>query len=84
MPGFSKEPAQTVRFKLFYAPKSHKILGAAIMSTANETQQINIISVAIQMEMTLKQLADADLFFQPKLTNLWNVINVAAMRALNN
>lgn len=54
------------------------------MSTANETQQINIISVAIQMEMTLEQLADADLFFQPKLTNLWNVINVAAMRALNN
>jgi len=83
MPGFSREPEHKVRFKLFYAPDSMTILGAEIMSTVNETQQINAISIAIQMKMTVNQLADADLFFQPGLTNLWNIMNVAAIKALN-
>lgn len=81
---FNKGKTIPVAFKLFYAPDTLRILGAAIMSADNQTAQINAISIAIQAGMTVRDLTDTDLFFQPKLTNMWNVINAAAIKALPN
>jgi len=52
------------------------------MSKADVTANINAISVAIQANMTVADLAYADFFFQPGFDRPWNIINVAAQKAL--
>lgn len=71
-----------VDFKLTYDPESHRVLGAQIMSKRDVTANINAISLAIQGKMTLEDLAYADFFFQPGFDRPWNVMNVAAQKAL--
>lgn len=71
-----------VWFKLTYAPDSKRILGAQVLSTQDATQNINVISLAIQAKLTLDDLAYADFFFQPGFDQPWNIINVAAQKAL--
>lgn len=71
-----------VYFKLTYDPTDGRVLGAQIMSTADETANINAISVAIQAHMTVADLAYADFFFQPGFDRPWNIINVAAQKAV--
>ena len=71
-----------VYFKLTYDPTTTRILGAQIMSTEDVTQNINVISLAIQAKLTLDDLAYADFFFQPGFDRPWNIINVAAQQAL--
>lgn len=73
---------QPVYFKLTFDPKNHQILGAQIMSKRDVTANINSISLAIQGEMTLDDLAYADFFFQPGFDRPWNIMNVAAQQAL--
>lgn len=71
----------TVHFKLFY-DKTHRILGAQIMSTAELTAVINTVSLAIQMGATLEQLAYGDFFFQPGLSQPVDVLSTASLQAL--
>lgn len=71
-----------VYFKLTYDPASLRVLGAQIMSKRDVTANINAISLAIQGKMTLKDLAYADFFFQPGFDRPWNIMNVAAQKAL--
>lgn len=71
-----------VWFKLTYDPQTTRILGAQILSTQDVTQNINAISLAIQAKLTLKDLAYADFFFQPGFDRPWNIMNVAAQKAL--
>lgn len=71
-----------IRFKLFYSDVDHTIKGAQILADKDFNEIINTISVAIQMRMTIEQLAYADFYFQPQLTNEWNIMNIAAQKAL--
>lgn len=71
-----------VYFKLTYDPTSKRVLGAQIMSKADVTQNMNVISLALQAKLTLDDLAYADFFFQPDFDRPWNIINVAAQQAL--
>ncbi|MFT9009747.1 MAG: FAD-dependent oxidoreductase [Bifidobacterium sp.] len=71
-----------VRFKLSYDPSDGRVLGAQIMSTENATANINAISLAVQLHATVEDLAYADFFFQPGFDRPWNVINVAAQKAV--
>ncbi|UQS86200.1 FAD-dependent oxidoreductase (plasmid) [Nicoliella spurrieriana] len=71
-----------VLFKLTYDPESHVVLGGQVMSTQDATQNMNVISLAIQAKMTVEDLAYADFFFQPGFDRPWNVVNVAAQQAL--
>lgn len=83
-PPFVPEAAgnATVLFKLTYAPEDHRVLGAQILSRADVTQDINAISLAIQAGLKVEDLAYADFYFQPGFDRPWNVINVAAQKAL--
>lgn len=83
-PKFVPESAGNTKvyFKLTYDPADGRVLGAQIMSTADETANINAISVAIQAHMTVADLAYADFFFQPGFDRPWNIINVAAQKAV--
>lgn len=70
-----------VQFKLSYNPDNGQIMGAQIMSRADVTAEINVISLAIQQHLTVNDLAYADFFFQPGYDRPWNIINVAAQKA---
>ncbi|GAY71910.1 NADH peroxidase Npx [Lentilactobacillus kosonis] len=73
---------EKVQFKLIYDPVNFQILGGQVMSKANISDFINTISLAIQMEMTIEQLADADFFFHPSQGNEENVMSAAAHKAV--
>lgn len=71
-----------VYFKLTYDPNTTRILGGQIMSREDVTQNINVISLAIQEKLTLEDLAYADFFFQPDFDRPWSILNIGAQQAL--
>ncbi|MGB4914434.1 MAG: FAD-dependent oxidoreductase, partial [Leptotrichiaceae bacterium] len=72
MPTYEK-----VTLKVVFEKESRRILGAQLTSKADLTQSINTISVCIQNNMTIDQLAFVDFFFQPHYNKPWNFINLA-------
>lgn len=71
-----------VLFKLFYDPKTLKILGAQILSKKDLTAYINTISLALQTDITIEELAYTDFFFQPLFNTPWNLLNQAGQQAM--
>ncbi|EAC5456430.1 oxidoreductase [Listeria monocytogenes] len=72
---------EKVLMKLHYDADNGRILGAQLMSTYDILQAINAVSVAIEAEWTVDQLAQADFFFQPEFSRPWNFLNVLAQEA---
>lgn len=68
--------------QLFFDQQTHQILGGAVMSTYDITPQGNVLALAIQQELTLEDLAEADFFFQPGFDRQWSLLNLAAQHAL--
>lgn len=77
MPTYEK-----VTLKVVFEKESRRILGAQLTSKADLSQSINTISVCIQNNMTIDQLAFVDFFFQPHYNKPWNFINLAGLNAL--
>ena len=77
MPTYEK-----VTLKVVFEKESRRILGAQLTSKDDLTQSINTISVCIQNNMTIDQLAFVDFFFQPHYNKPWNFINLAGLNAL--
>jgi NADPH-dependent 2,4-dienoyl-CoA reductase/sulfur reductase-like enzyme len=73
---------ENVMLKLVYERSTRRILGAQIMSKIDLTPAINTISICIQKDMTMDELAFVDFFFQPHFNKPWNFINAAAQMAL--
>ena len=71
-----------VWFKLTFDPTDGRILGAQIMSKADVTANINTIALAVQAKLTVYDLAYTDFFFQPGFDRPWNIMNVAAQKAV--
>ncbi|MBO5947379.1 FAD-dependent oxidoreductase [bacterium] len=73
--------SKDVYFKLVVDKKSHKILGAQALGSANADKAINIISSAILGDMTIEKLVDIDLSYAPPvsatidalITAAWNI-----------
>lgn len=72
-----------VLLKVVYEKHTKRLLGGQILSKYDLTAQMNILSLAIQNKMTIEQLAFADFFFQPHYSKPWNLLNTAALAALN-
>ncbi|MEO3216305.1 NADH oxidase, partial [Romboutsia sp. 1001216sp1] len=68
--------------KLVFDKDNHKILGGQIISKVDLTQFMNTLSVVIQNEMTLEELAVTDFFFQPHFNKPWSLLNIAALEAI--
>jgi NADPH-dependent 2,4-dienoyl-CoA reductase/sulfur reductase-like enzyme len=68
--------------KLIFDKNSRKILGGQIISKTDLTQYMNTLSVVIQNEMTIEELAMTDFFFQPHFNKPWSLLNLAALKAL--
>ncbi|MDR3189681.1 MAG: FAD-dependent oxidoreductase [Lactobacillaceae bacterium] len=62
---------------------SRRILGAAFMSQHDISQAANVVSLAIQNQMTIDDLAMADFFFQPNFTQPINFVGATALEAVN-
>ncbi|AWB46312.1 NADH oxidase [Paenibacillus sp. CAA11] len=73
---------EPVTLKVVFEKESRRILGAQLMSKAELTQSINTISVCIQNNMKMEQLAFIDFFFQPHYNKPWNFLNTAGLEAL--
>ncbi|MBS2126441.1 FAD-dependent oxidoreductase ['Fragaria x ananassa' phyllody phytoplasma] len=73
----------TVTLKLVFDKDSHKILGGQIVSRLDLTEKINTLSVCIQNNMTIEQLAFVDFFFQPHFNKPWSLLNLAGLKALD-
>ena len=61
--------------KLVYDKDTRKVVGGQILSKNDLTQYMNTLSVVIQNEMTVEELAMTDFFFQPHFNKPWSLLN---------
>ena len=73
------EPAT---IKIVYDADTRRILGGQIISKIDLTQFMNTLSVVIQNDMTIEELAMTDFFFQPHYNKPWSLLNAVALKAL--
>ena len=73
---------EEAKIKLVFDKDSRKILGGQIISNIDLTQYMNTLSVVIQNEMTVEELAMTDFFFQPHFNKPWSLLNTVALKAL--
>ena len=68
--------------KLVFDKDTRRIIGGQIISDIDLTQFMNTLSVVIQNEMTIEELAMTDFFFQPHFNKPWSLLNAIALEAL--
>ena len=71
-----------VTIKLVFDKDTRRVIGGQIVSDIDLTQFMNTLSVVIQNEMTLEELAMTDFFFQPHFNKPWSILNAVALKAL--
>lgn len=71
-----------VTCRLTWDPETHRILGGQFACKHDVAEAANAISIAIQAEFTIEQLANVDLFFQPNFSQPINFIGAVAMKAV--
>lgn len=74
--------ALPIRVKLVVEKESQRIIGAQIIGGEEVTQRINAISLAIQKQMTVRELAKADTAYAPPLCETWEPLVLAAEMVL--
>ena len=70
--------ALPIKIKLVVEKESQRIVGAQIIGGEEVTQRINAISLAIQKQMTARDLAKADTAYAPPVCETWEPIVLAA------
>lgn len=75
----STEP---ITIDLVYDRPSRRILGAQLMSRHEVSQSANTVSVLIQNENTIDQMALIDMLFSPNFDNPFNYLNLVAQLAV--
>ena len=66
---FTIAETESVRVKFTYNQETGVLLGTQIMSKQNILDKINTYALAIDMKMTIKELAQKDYFYHPSYTN---------------
>ncbi len=61
---------------------SKRLIGANLIAEEGAAMRANILSVAIQNKMTIKEIARLDLMYTPPFSPLWDPILVAANKSL--
>lgn len=72
-----------VMIKLVFEKESRRIVGGQISSKIDMTEFMNTLSVVIQNEMTLEELAMTDFFFQPHFNKPWGILNSVALKRID-
>lgn len=68
--------------KIVFDKDTRRVLGGQIISKVDLTQFMNTLSVVIQNDMTVEELAMTDFFFQPHFNKPWSLLNSVALKAL--
>lgn len=68
---------------LVYDKDSRKVLGAQLFSKHEVAQSANALSICIQNENTIDDLAFVDMLFQPNYDNPFNYLNLVAQQAID-
>jgi len=74
--------ALPIKVKLVTEKESQRIIGAQIIGGEEVTQRINAISLAIQRQMTARDLAKADTAYAPPVCETWEPLVLAAEMVL--
>ena len=74
--------ALPIKVKLVVEKESERIIGAQIIGGEEVTQRINAISIAIQKQMTVRELAKADTAYAPPVCETWEPLVLAAEMVL--
>lgn len=72
-----------ITIELVYDKNSRKILGAQLISDHEVSQSANTLSVVIQNENTIDELAFMDMLFSPNFDEPFNYLNLAAQVAVD-
>ncbi|WP_057897045.1 FAD-dependent oxidoreductase, partial [Companilactobacillus crustorum] len=67
---------------LIYDKDTRKVLGAQLFSKHEVAQSANAISICIQNNNTIDDLAYVDMLFQPNYDNPFNYLNLVAQQAI--
>ena len=73
---------EKVMMQLVFEKGTKRIIGGQLMSKYDITQSANTLSLAIQNNMTVEDLALCDFFFQPHFDRPWNYLNLLAQEAM--
>ncbi len=74
--------ALPIKVKLVVEKESQRIIGAQIIGGEEVTQRINAVSLAIQKQMTVRELAKADTAYAPPLCETWEPLVLTAEMVL--
>jgi len=74
--------ALPIKVKLVADAESKRLIGAQIVGGEEVTQRINALSIAIQKQMTIYELAKADTCYAPPLNETWEPVVLAAEMAI--
>jgi NADH oxidase (H2O2-forming) len=72
----------SIRIKLIVEKETRRIIGGQIIGGEEVTQRINALSLAIQKQMTIYELANADTCYAPPLNETWEPMVLAAEVAI--
>ncbi len=75
--------ANNLFFKLIFEYPTGKILGAQAIGKGNADKRIDVIATMISMEGTIYDLADLELAYSPSYGTAKDVVNMAALVAIN-
>jgi len=67
-----------VRVKIIAEPYMGRIMGAQIVGGEGVAHRVNMLSIAIQSEMSVRQLMNADTGYAPPMADTWEPVTLAA------
>lgn len=67
-----------IRVKIIAEPYMGRVMGAQIVGGEGVAQRVNMLSIAIQNEMTVRQLMNADTGYAPPMADTWEPVALAA------
>jgi len=75
--------AKSINFKLIFHPETGKIWGAQAVGEDGVEKRIDVISTAIQGNLTVHDLAELELCYAPPVGSAKDPVNIAGMAAQN-
>lgn len=75
--------AKSINFKLLFHKTSGQILGAQAVGEEGVEKRIDVISTAMQGNLTVEDLADLELCYAPPVGSAKDPVNIAGMAATN-
>lgn len=74
--------ALPIKVKVVVEKEMERVIGAQIVGGEDVTQRINALSIGIQKQMTMRELAKSDTCYAPPLCETWELMALAAEAAI--